>query len=206
MNATFGQLFKTPLATYDHTQSCWKMFGDTSALDSPTYSPTLPVSGSMRNGELFDRPMSAHLTDVRGSTSLQRLPTPTASEANGPGDHGTGGRNLRKVVDLLPTPTASDGAGGRHAKNLQWSGKTAYRPSGAKGSVSLREAMDLLPTPRAALADNRNSTPWIRPALQPQNLENAIAHVIGADTPKQSNNGKQSPGPHPLTLWTKAEE
>lgn len=163
MNGISGQLFKTPLATYDHTQSCWRMFGDTSVLDSPTFSPTLPVSGSMRNGELFDRPMSERLTGENASMSLPRLPTPTASEDTGPGDHGTGGRNLRTVVDLLPTP-------------------------------------------RAALGDSRNFTPWIRPASQPQNLENAIAHVIGADTPEQSNNGKQSPGPHPLTLWTIEEE
>ena len=53
-------------------------------------------------------------------------------------------------VALLPTPAAADGSGGRRAKNLEWDGGTAYRPSGAKASVSLQEAMDLLPTPRTS--------------------------------------------------------
>lgn len=52
-------------------------------------------------------------------------------------------------VALLPTPAAADGTGGRRATNLEWEGSTAYRPSGAKASVSLREAIDLLPTPKA---------------------------------------------------------
>jgi len=56
----------------------------------------------------------------------------------------------RGGVDLLPTPAAADGSGGRRARNLEWSGNTAYRPSGAKASVSLQEAMDLLPTPRTS--------------------------------------------------------
>ena len=43
---------------------------------------------------------------------------------------------------LLPTPEASDGTGGRRARNLRWDGDTAYRPSGHKASVSLREALD----------------------------------------------------------------
>ena len=51
---------------------------------------------------------------------------------------------------VLPTPAAADGTGGRRAKNLRWDGNTAYRPSGAKASVSLQEACDLMPTPRSS--------------------------------------------------------
>lgn len=41
--------------------------------------------------------------------AMRLLPTPTVSEGTGPGVHGTGGDNLRTVVDaLLPTPTSSD--------------------------------------------------------------------------------------------------
>jgi hypothetical protein len=36
------------------------------------------------------------------------LPSPRTSDANGAGAHGTGGPDLRTVVDLLPTPTAMD--------------------------------------------------------------------------------------------------
>lgn len=46
------------------------------------------------------------------------------------------------VGELLPTPTASYGEGGKHARNLTWDGNTAYRHSGAKASVSLMEALD----------------------------------------------------------------
>lgn len=55
----------------------------------------------------------------------------------------------RQPLTFLPTPTAGDGTGGHRATNLEWRGGTAYRPSGAKASVSLQEAMDLLPTPTA---------------------------------------------------------
>lgn len=71
------------------------------------------------------------------------LPTPRASDSNGPGTHGTGGHDLRTAIDLLPTPTLSDGSGGHHAPSLRWEGGTAYRPSGAKASVSLRESLDV---------------------------------------------------------------
>jgi len=50
---------------------------------------------------------------------------------------------------LLPTPVTADAVGGRNATNLRWEGRTAYRPSGAKASVSLQEATALLPTPRS---------------------------------------------------------
>lgn len=62
----------------------------------------------------------------------------------------------RRSVDLLPTPTAGDGTGGHRATNLEWRGGTAYRPSGAKASVSLQEAVDLLPTP--TVSQGRNAT------------------------------------------------
>lgn len=40
------------------------------------------------------------------------LPTPRSNEANGTGDHGTGGPDLRTLVDsLLPTPTSRDHKG-----------------------------------------------------------------------------------------------
>jgi hypothetical protein len=44
--------------------------------------------------------------------ALRLLPTPTVSEANGAGEHGTGGPDLRTAVSLLPTPRATDGTKG----------------------------------------------------------------------------------------------
>ena len=43
-------------------------------------------------------------TPVNTSDPLTLLPTPTASDTNGPGAHGTGGADLRTAVQLLPTP------------------------------------------------------------------------------------------------------
>lgn len=37
--------------------------------------------------------------------------------------------------------------------------------------------MKLLPTPRAQNGEGRNNKIWERPADQPQNIENALAHV-----------------------------
>lgn len=59
----------------------------------------------------------------------QLLPTPTASESTGPGDHGTGAPNLRTVVSLLPTPRASDGP------------KGGPNQRGSKGDLTLSSAV-----------------------------------------------------------------
>lgn len=120
MNDICGQLFETPLATYDLTRSCWRMFGDTSVSDSPTFSPTLPVSGSMRNGQLFDHPMSEHPTDVRGSTSSQLLPTPTAQHSarnktsgRKPGSKHHTGVTLADVAWMIKEETLGGGTTGQ---------------------------------------------------------------------------------------------
>ena len=45
-----------------------------------------------------------HLVAGAGRPDLTLLPTPTVSDTNGPGAHGTGGADLRTAVQLLPTP------------------------------------------------------------------------------------------------------
>lgn len=75
------------------------------------------------------------------------LPTPTASDANGPGKHGTGAPDLRTTVSLLPTPRATDtGTPGRRASE-------GFRPP---LSQVLNEM--LLPTPTAADSERTSST------------------------------------------------
>lgn len=64
----------------------------------------------------------------------------------------------------LPTPTTRPSTGNGHARNLGKEIKT-------------------LPTPRSQNGEGRNSTVWIRPADQPQNLENALAHVVLLPSP-----------------------
>lgn len=109
------------------------------------YSETLPRSGSMRNGELFELPTWERATgeqgysylptprasdgpnggpNMRGSKGdkplpaavMDLLPTPRTTDMNGPGHHGEGGMDLRTtVVKLLPTPIVGDSRGSRNA-------------------------------------------------------------------------------------------
>ena len=47
-----------------------------------------------------------HAESRPGRPDLTLLPTPTSSDTNGAGAHGTGGPDLRTAVSLLPTPSA----------------------------------------------------------------------------------------------------
>ena len=90
-----------------------------------------------------------HLVAGAGRPDLTLLPTPTASDANGPGAHGTGGADLRTAVKLLPTPAAmnpNDGEG-----TASWLARrervklTANNGNGM--GMPLTIAVQLLPTP-----------------------------------------------------------
>ena len=132
------------------------------------YSETLPRSGSMRNGELYELPTLEHHTSGRESSSSPDdalLRTLCAAEAEGGPLHPDVARQrgqtlrltgqvLAMTGGLLPTPEAADASGGRVSKDL--GGK---RPSGAKRSVTLATAVHhrLLPTPQANIADNAGS-------------------------------------------------
>ncbi|HEX3778600.1 MAG TPA: hypothetical protein VHX38_02955 [Pseudonocardiaceae bacterium] len=72
--------------------------------------------------------------------AIALLPTPKASDTNGPGTHGTGGPDMRTVVHLLPTPAARD-----------W--KSSASNQHGKNSRPLNEVAALLPTPTVADAD-----------------------------------------------------
>ena len=99
--------------------------------------------------------------------ALTLLPTARTTDHYGAGLHGDGGLDLRTAISLLPTPKASDGPnGGPGMRN----GKGT--PDALPGVVAL------LPTPRAQNGEPRNSVVWERPADQPQNLENALAHAL----------------------------
>jgi hypothetical protein len=65
---------------------------------------------------------ASRLRDVAGL--LATLPTPTASDTNGAGAHGTGGADLRTAVTLLPTPTTQDKVGVRGDFNYDSANQT----------------------------------------------------------------------------------
>lgn len=79
-----------------------------------------------------DGPRAAGEPEAHG---LTLLPTPRSSDSNGAGEHGTGGPDLRTVVDLLPTPTVNDAGNVGGASQFD------------RNTVPLSHA--LLPTPRA---------------------------------------------------------
>lgn len=144
-------------------------------------SVTLPRSGSMRNGRVYARPMSAHRTvgndgsaprglptplarDSKGASydglEAVLMPTPRTTDANGTGQHGSGGPDLRTVVSLLPTPRASTNENGQTRRSPS-------QQAGTHGLSLAAEVCELLPTPRASDTGTpgRRASPGFRPPL-----------------------------------------
>ena len=157
MNATSGRISPTPFAYYDPELSCWRTSQATLALDLTPFSVTLPRSGSMRNGELFERPTLARLTGGSGCSSL--LVTPTANlGVNGGSQHpakrkagGHGPTLADQVEHLLPTPAACNPNDGEQPET--WLARRERVKVTAKNGngmgTPLAIAVQLLPTPRA---------------------------------------------------------
>ena len=114
MNDTFGPMYAQPLMRFDQDTQSWRTSLDTSLWDLPMLSLTLPASGLMRNGELFERPMLERPTSATDSSSL---PTPRESmhKNQGGNDRGIGTSddyNLETVagrIATLPTPMTDSG-------------------------------------------------------------------------------------------------
>ena len=90
----------TPLAHWNTARDAWEV-PNTEGLFCEhwvVYSETWPTSGSMLNGTAYALPTSEPATDDSGCSYL---PTPTSSDTNGVGAHGTGGLDLRTAVAKL---------------------------------------------------------------------------------------------------------
>lgn len=118
-----------------------------------------------------------HLVAGAGRPDLTLLPTPTASDTNGPGTHGTGGADLRTAVQLLPTPAAmnpNDGEG-----TASWLARrervklTANNGNGM--GMPLAIAVQLLPTP--SVADTQGGRKHRSGERNDELLLNGIAHA-----------------------------
>ena len=134
MHDISGQTSKKELAYLDQDTLSWKTSEGISASASKKFSKTLPASGMMQNGKLFEQVMLAHPIEESDCSSLLNLPTPTASEASfenlqRTGIKGNHNLSLSGAVKLLPTPLANDA-------------KISYV---ARNQMSLSKA--LLPTP-----------------------------------------------------------
>jgi hypothetical protein len=167
MSVTFGHSLPLPSMRFDRESLSWRTCEATSLWDLEMSSPSFPEWGMTLGGELFELPTPARLTVAQGSSSL---PTPHA----GLGERGRDGiypnpngqQDLQHALAaLLPTPTAD------HSRGLAQPGTDfASLPN---------VAILLLPTPRAQNEGERNQNVWVRPADQPQNLENALARLPG---------------------------
>ena len=94
------------------------------------------------------------------TSGLTLLPTPQTSDTNGPGEHGTGGPDLRTAVSLLPTPRATRGGSSTETTALlptpRATDGTKGGPNqrGSSGDLMLPSAVQLLPTPVAQPSGN----------------------------------------------------
>jgi hypothetical protein len=113
MSDIYGQTYSTPFAQFDPDTQSWRTSAVTSLWALPMSSLTLPKSGCLHNGELFERPMLALPT---AENAFSSLPTPTArdhkDESLGPRmQSGRGHGALPQMIaeSFLPTPTTADG-------------------------------------------------------------------------------------------------
>jgi hypothetical protein len=208
-------LFSGLSAVWSETFPSWGMWAGGVAYELPTSAHLTDGSASSSSPGLLPTPMTSDAKakgpadGERNSPQLRAigelLPTPTVSDANGAGTHGTGGPDLRTAVSLLPTPRATDGTKG--GPNRRGSSGDLMLPSAVmllptptatdgKGPGPLFRQRDgkarppadddlptavvrsLLPTPRAQTGEERNQTIWARDPSEPQNLENALAFVL----------------------------
>lgn len=79
--------------------------------------------------------------------AVQLLPTPRSNEANGIGEHGTGGQDLRTTVSLLPSPRTTDGT------NSMTAPAAMRHVEAGMGSLPEVVGYHLLPTQKAGDAD-----------------------------------------------------
>ena len=125
MSDTSGPRSIAPFAWFDHDTSSLRMSQLTFILDSTPSCVTLPASGSMRSGQLFERPISEHVTSETVCSSL--LPTPVVNDM-GAGktpdewdalkekwqakfNNNGHGNSLSIEAQLLPTPVSRDSKG-----------------------------------------------------------------------------------------------
>lgn len=158
MSDTFGRTSSVPFAFFDPESSSLKTSQGTLDLGLTPSSVTLPPSGSMRSGRLFERPTSGPATSASGSSSL--LPTPIAPNGgrtvtdadrwSGKAAYTTDGRKRQVdlpnfVKHLLPTPAAQEPGGTPEAhleRKNRHDGANRTKPTHLSLAV-----MQLLPTP-----------------------------------------------------------
>ena len=182
MSVTCGPTSGTQFAYYDHDSHSWKMWPAIGLWGSIEYSETVPKTGYMSAGRLFELPTSVPAIIANASSSSSRvLPTPNASDPNETRTTHAGGNltlqgavggvnpvdlqrhiaagRIRRPAEtqptLLPTPRASDPATASSRSS------EGYRPQ-------LGETVRTLPTPTATTyGSNQSPSPGaaVRPSI-----------------------------------------
>lgn len=195
--------------------------------DSLLPTPTASQSGNTAEEHLRKKPGREKVTDLgilveaglletggkllptprasRGASATETvdlLPTPVSSDANGVGEHGVGGSDLRTEVALLPTPNTMDSLpvryGEQREKALLHGGRTKRVSTG-----NLREEVvhSLLPNPTTQDAKNTGGTSQFDRNTKPLNTQvlvdvewgkfefaiNRWRHVLGRPAPAPTN-------------------
>ena len=151
------------LANYCPASSSWKTSQRSLLGDSPPFSGTLPLSGTMRSGFLFVLLTWERRTDESDCLSW---PTPDAGRFNDgenpesflarqaklktQGMNGNGcGTPLAMAIKLWPTPGAADASGGR-SSSLE-AMERGTNSTGSKLQVTLGSAARHWPTPTTSM-------------------------------------------------------
>lgn len=208
MPATSGPTSQQQFAFYDPDASCWRTWPAISLWGSGTYSSTWPKRGTTRNGACFAHPTWEPPTDVPDYSSLLATPSTAmtagytrdeskrAATSSGGHQRGHQGNELKRQIDLLPTPEASDGSGGRISAE-----RGGTRPSGAKRAVTLatalRHDLPLLPTPTSTQPGGTAAQHLARKARMPDganrtsvtDLRMAIEHYLPTPAASDGDRG-----------------
>jgi hypothetical protein len=81
MSDTYGPTSGRQFAFYDHDSHSWKMWPDIGLWGSIEYSETLPKTGYMSGGRLYERATSER--HIIGNVSSSLFPTPSVADAIG---------------------------------------------------------------------------------------------------------------------------
>lgn len=170
MTDTCGPTWLMPFAYYDPDTCSVRTSQATFPWDSTPSSPTLPPWGSMRGGELFERPTPEPLTAGRDYSSSQLLPTSRATDGDKGGPNQVNGRGVRDSLPgvaptLLPTPLA------------QMNGPSQRELDAGNPRNRLETEVHLLPTP---VADHSRGLP--QPGTDYQSLPNVAVSLLPTPT------------------------